>query len=103
MLLQCFIGAPALIQESFRMCRLRTQVDDSFIYWHSKISNGVPEGPLPKPDVEIVVGGNKARRGVRQYYPLSPPMFNVYSELITRDALVQWKYGNEIGVTNTTT
>ena len=42
-------------------------------------------------------GPLSVQRGVRQGCPLSPMLFNLYSELIMRHALEKWEDGIEIG------
>ena len=51
-------------------------------------------------EVETAVGRTgplSVQRGVRQGCPLSPMLFNLYSELIMRHALEKWEDGIEIG------
>ena len=76
---------------------------DSIIFWHSKISSGVLERPIYQnqtAEVETAVGRTgplSVQRGVRQGCPLSPMLFNLYSELIMIHALEKWEDGIEIG------
>ena len=75
-------------------------MEDSVIFWHSKISSGGLERPVPKAEVETVVGRTgplSVQRGVCQGCPLSPMLFNMYSELIMRHALEKWEDGIELG------
>ena len=51
-------------------------------------------------EVETAVGRTgpfSVQRGVLQGCPLSPMLFNLYSELIMRHALEKWEDGIEIG------
>ena len=53
-------------------------------------------------EVETAVGRTgplSVQRGVRQGCPLSPMLFNLYSELIMRHAPEKWEDGIEIGGT----
>ena len=77
-------------------------MEDSVIFWHSKLSSGVLERPIPKSDSRSRDSSWPNRTPLRakrrrQGCPLSPMLFNLYSELIIRHALEKWEDGIEIG------
>ena len=77
-------------------------MEDSVIFWHSKISSGVLERPIPKSDCRSRDSSWSNRtplsaKGRPSRLPISPILFNLYSELIMRHALEKWEDGIEIG------
>ena len=82
---------------------------DFELMWRTLLSFGIPKYLVEclkdlyqnqTAEVETVVGRTgplSVQRGVRQGYPLSPMLFNMYSELIMRHALDKWEDGIEIG------
>ena len=82
---------------------------DFELMWRTLLSFGIPKYPVEclkdlyqkqTVEVETVVGRTgplSVQRGVRQGCPLSPMLFNMYSELIMRHALEKWEDGIEIG------
>ena len=77
--------------------------------WRTLLSFGIPKYLVEclkdlyqnqTAEVETAVGRTgplSVQRGVRQGCPLSPMLFNLYSELIMRHALEKWEDGIEIG------
>ena len=84
---------------------------DFELMWRTLFSFGIPKYLVEclkdlyqnqTAEVETVVdrtGPLSVQRGVRQCCPLSPMLFDMYSELIMRHALEKWEYGIEIGGT----
>ena len=89
---------------------------DFELMWRTLLSFGIPKYLVEclkylyqnqTAEVETVVGRTghlsvqrtPVQRGVRQGCPLSPKLFNLYSELIVRHALDKWEDGIEIGGT----
>ena len=82
---------------------------DFELMWRTLLSFGIPKYLVEclkdlyqnqTAEVETVVGRTgplSVQRGVRQGCPLSPMLFNMYSELIMRHALDKWEDGIEIG------
>ena len=82
---------------------------DFELIWRTLLSFGIPKYLVEclkdlyqnqTAEVETAVGRTgplSVQRGVRQGCPLSPMLFNLYSELIMRHALEKWEDGIEIG------
>ena len=82
---------------------------DFELMWRTLLYFGIPKYPVEclnylyqnqTAEVETVVGRKgplSMQRGVRQGCPLSPMLFNMYSELIMRHALEKWEDGIEMG------
>ena len=78
-------------------------MEDSVIFWHSKISSGVLERSIiPKSDSRSRDSSWPNRttlsaKGCPSRLPTFTMLFNLYSELIMRHALEKWEDGIEIG------
>ena len=82
---------------------------DFELMWRTLLSFGIPKYLVEclkdlyhnqTAEVETAVGRTgplSVQRGVHQGCPLSPMLFNLYSELIMRHALEKWEDGIEIG------
>ena len=85
------------------LCQIKHKHQTAYIsqQMHNIIKhNGQLQCCIQTAEVETAVGRTgplSVQRGVRQGCPLSPMLFNLYSELIMRHALEKWEDGIEIG------